>query len=214
MAAYKVRLENCAVDASVNRAWFAVYGFDQSQGTREHIPGVGTNRRGLESIFQGLEPITGRRTRLSRSPTSPHVKHTMGMCVFPSHFGQNQSSSGGSCEAETSLFDPGVLKEEPNDNRQTPMPSTALTEVVCTTQTLRKTALKCPFLRPTSPASVSSRSLQTLSEAPRGVTLVDMRERDCVVTVVDEMGFVIPEVGTNRRALESIFQGLGPIAGD
>eukprot|EP00976_Prorocentrum_cordatum_P004865 95756-Prorocentrum_minimum.AAC.2 len=27
----------------------------------KHIPGVGTNHRGLESIFQGLEPITGTR---------------------------------------------------------------------------------------------------------------------------------------------------------
>eukprot|EP00959_Pyramimonas_sp_CCMP1952_P223848 4680668-Pyramimonas_sp.AAC.1 len=25
---------------------------NQSQGTREHIPGVGTNHRGLQSIFQ------------------------------------------------------------------------------------------------------------------------------------------------------------------
>eukprot|EP00959_Pyramimonas_sp_CCMP1952_P115078 2405710-Pyramimonas_sp.AAC.1 len=32
---------------------------NQSLGTREHIPGVGTNHRGLESIFRGLEPITG-----------------------------------------------------------------------------------------------------------------------------------------------------------
>eukprot|EP00959_Pyramimonas_sp_CCMP1952_P186239 3894518-Pyramimonas_sp.AAC.1 len=31
----------------------------QSQGTREHILGVGTNRRGLASIFPGLEPIAG-----------------------------------------------------------------------------------------------------------------------------------------------------------
>eukprot|EP00976_Prorocentrum_cordatum_P102312 1192991-Prorocentrum_minimum.AAC.2 len=29
---------------------------DQSQGTREHITGVGTNHRGVESVFQGLEP--------------------------------------------------------------------------------------------------------------------------------------------------------------
>eukprot|EP00959_Pyramimonas_sp_CCMP1952_P474997 9503961-Pyramimonas_sp.AAC.3 len=28
-------------------------------GTRENIPGVGANRRGLERIFQGLEPIAG-----------------------------------------------------------------------------------------------------------------------------------------------------------
>eukprot|EP00959_Pyramimonas_sp_CCMP1952_P048943 1022718-Pyramimonas_sp.AAC.1 len=33
--------------------------WNQSQGTREHIPGFGTNHKGLESIFQGLEPITG-----------------------------------------------------------------------------------------------------------------------------------------------------------
>eukprot|EP00976_Prorocentrum_cordatum_P090292 1188056-Prorocentrum_minimum.AAC.3 len=31
----------------------------QSQGTREHLPGVGPNRRGLESIFQGSDPIAG-----------------------------------------------------------------------------------------------------------------------------------------------------------
>eukprot|EP00959_Pyramimonas_sp_CCMP1952_P106607 2229036-Pyramimonas_sp.AAC.1 len=30
----------------------------KDEGTREHIPGVGTNHRGLGSIFQGLEPIT------------------------------------------------------------------------------------------------------------------------------------------------------------
>eukprot|EP00976_Prorocentrum_cordatum_P092823 1189113-Prorocentrum_minimum.AAC.1 len=33
--------------------------WNQSQGTRENIPGVGTNRRGLERIFQGLEPVAG-----------------------------------------------------------------------------------------------------------------------------------------------------------
>eukprot|EP00959_Pyramimonas_sp_CCMP1952_P010343 216653-Pyramimonas_sp.AAC.1 len=27
--------------------------------TREHIPGVGTNHRGLESLFQGSDPIAG-----------------------------------------------------------------------------------------------------------------------------------------------------------
>eukprot|EP00959_Pyramimonas_sp_CCMP1952_P142211 2976693-Pyramimonas_sp.AAC.1 len=32
---------------------------DPPQGTREHIPGVGTNRRGLESVCQGSEPIAG-----------------------------------------------------------------------------------------------------------------------------------------------------------
>eukprot|EP00976_Prorocentrum_cordatum_P082629 1184891-Prorocentrum_minimum.AAC.1 len=31
-------------------------GWNQSQGPREHIPGVGTNHRGLESIFQGSGP--------------------------------------------------------------------------------------------------------------------------------------------------------------
>ena len=35
---------------------------NQSKRTREHVPGAGTNRRGLEgieSMFQGLEPIAG-----------------------------------------------------------------------------------------------------------------------------------------------------------
>eukprot|EP00976_Prorocentrum_cordatum_P031082 632675-Prorocentrum_minimum.AAC.1 len=39
-----------------NRAYSR--GWNQSQGTIEHIPGVGTNHRGLASIFQGWEPIT------------------------------------------------------------------------------------------------------------------------------------------------------------
>eukprot|EP00959_Pyramimonas_sp_CCMP1952_P345691 7239580-Pyramimonas_sp.AAC.1 len=40
-------------------------GWNQSQGTREHIPGVGTNRKGLESIFQrGLDVLA--RTPIQR----------------------------------------------------------------------------------------------------------------------------------------------------
>eukprot|EP00959_Pyramimonas_sp_CCMP1952_P072162 1507155-Pyramimonas_sp.AAC.1 len=32
-------------------------GRNQPRGTREHIPGFGTNRAGPESTFQGSEPI-------------------------------------------------------------------------------------------------------------------------------------------------------------
>eukprot|EP00976_Prorocentrum_cordatum_P081110 1184257-Prorocentrum_minimum.AAC.1 len=39
--------------------WTLLRTRSHAQGTREPIPGVGTNRRGLEGIFQGLEPIAG-----------------------------------------------------------------------------------------------------------------------------------------------------------
>eukprot|EP00959_Pyramimonas_sp_CCMP1952_P084008 1756709-Pyramimonas_sp.AAC.2 len=43
-------------------------GWNQSQGTREHIPGVGTNHRGPVSIFQGLEPIARILHALGNDP--------------------------------------------------------------------------------------------------------------------------------------------------
>eukprot|EP00959_Pyramimonas_sp_CCMP1952_P185921 3887350-Pyramimonas_sp.AAC.1 len=36
-------------------------------GVREPIPGVGISRRGLESLFQGLEPVAGNQRAYSRS---------------------------------------------------------------------------------------------------------------------------------------------------
>eukprot|EP00976_Prorocentrum_cordatum_P102953 1193270-Prorocentrum_minimum.AAC.4 len=56
--------------------------WNQSQGTREHIPGAGTNRRGQESIFQGLEPIAGDKIAYLVIPSdAPETRRKLPTCA-------------------------------------------------------------------------------------------------------------------------------------
>eukprot|EP00976_Prorocentrum_cordatum_P114477 1195854-Prorocentrum_minimum.AAC.3 len=73
IVAHDTRLKSCPKAASYLRREHTRHVWNQSQGTRGHIPGIGTNRRGtrehipgigtnhrvLESIFQGSEQVAG-----------------------------------------------------------------------------------------------------------------------------------------------------------